>query len=92
MAQVKTNSDLCITGYANHSYVGHQYISGGIYCMNQDALALLPKAMAEGVKRMRGFQQYLVDAGLALKAYPFSQIIDIDHASDIYKAELFLED
>ena len=47
--------------------------------------------MTEGVKRMRGFQQYLVDAGLSLKAYPFSQIIDIDHASDINKAELFLE-
>ena len=88
---VKTNQSLDIIGYANYIYPEHKYISGGIYCMNQKALSLLPKAMTEGVKRMRGFQQYLVDAGLSLKAYPFSQIIDIDHASDINKAELFLE-
>ena len=43
-----------------------------------------------GVCRMRGFQQYLVDAGLRVQAYPFSKIIDIDHAEDIRKAELFI--
>ena len=88
---VKTNQNLDITGYANHVYPDYKYISGGIYCMNQQALSLLPRAMEEGVKRMRGFQQYLVDAGMSLRAYPFTQIIDIDHASDIAKAEHFLE-
>ena len=88
---VKTNSDLTITGYANTGYEGQKYISGGIYCMNQNALSLLPKAKNDGVARMRGFQQYLVDAGLTVKAFPFSKIIDIDHAADIKKAEHFLE-
>ena len=88
---VKTTHNLRITGYANEAYPGMKYISGGIYCLNQRALALLPQAKNDGVKRMRGFQQYLVDAGLDIKAYPFSQIIDIDHASDIIKAEQFLE-
>lgn len=89
---VKTTEDLRITGYASEAYDGFRYISGGIYCMNQRALALLPAAMQEGVSRMRGFQQYLVDAGMRMQAYPFSKIIDIDHAADVKKAELFLEE
>lgn len=88
---VKTGLDLRITGYASEPYEGLRYISGGVYCMNQQALSLLPAAMEAGVSRMRGFQQYLVDAGLQVQAHPFSKIIDIDHAADIQKAELFLE-
>ena len=60
--------------------------------MNQKALSLLPVAMEKGVSRMRGFQQYLVDAGLQVQAYPFSKVIDIDHATDVEKAERFLEE
>lgn len=88
---VKTAPDMRITGYASEPYDGSRYISGGIYCMNQKALSLLPAAMEAGVARMRGFQQYLVDAGLRMQAHPFSKIIDIDHTADIRKAELFLE-
>ena len=88
---VKVDEDtLRITGYANEVYEGCRYISGGIYCMNQQVLSLLPKAMNAGVKRMRGFQQYLVDAGMKVQAWPFSKVIDIDHATDIEKAENFL--
>lgn len=32
-----------------------------------------------------------ITEGLKLKAYPFSKIIDVDHAEDIAKAELFLK-
>ena len=39
---------------------------------------------------MRNFQRALVEDGLKLKAYPFSKILDVDHASDIAKAEDFL--
>ena len=39
---------------------------------------------------MRNFQRQLVKDGLRLKAYPFSKILDVDHASDIEKAETFL--
>lgn len=89
---VQTDADLSITGYANTHYPGARYISGGIYCLSQHALALLPEAMNAGVARMRGFQQYMVDAGLQMQAYSFSKIIDIDHAADVQKAELFLEE
>ncbi|MBR4381340.1 MAG: NTP transferase domain-containing protein [Bacteroidaceae bacterium] len=88
---VKTDAEtLQITGYANESYEGCRFISGGIYCMNQQALALLLEAKEAGVQRMRGFQQYLVDAGLKLQAWAFSKVIDIDHAADIEVAERLL--
>lgn len=89
---VKTNGQLQVTGYASEAYPGLRYISGGIYCLSQRALSLLPAARQQGVSRMRGFQQYLVDAGLRMEAYPFSKIIDIDHAADVEKAEQFLEE
>jgi NDP-sugar pyrophosphorylase family protein len=53
---------------------------------------LLPKAIEAGVHRMRGFQQFLVDEGLSMRAYPFSKVIDIDHAEDIAKAEQLLNE
>lgn len=81
-----------ITGYANQAYEGCKYVSGGIYCMNERASALLPEAMEKGVSRMRGFQQYLVDAGLHVRAFNFSKVIDIDHAEDIRKAEAFMKE
>jgi hypothetical protein len=46
--------------------------------------------MAEGQSRMRNFQRGLIQDGLHLRAYPFSKILDIDHAEDIQKAEAFL--
>lgn len=39
---------------------------------------------------MRNFQRQLVADRLHLGAYPFSKILDVDHASDIEKAEAFL--
>lgn len=43
-----------------------------------------------GLARMRNFQRQLVADGLRLKACPFTKILDVDHASDIVKAEEFL--
>ena len=41
---------------------------------------------------MRNFQRQLVADGLKLKAWPFSKILDVDHAADIAKAEQFLSE
>ena len=46
--------------------------------------------MSRGESRMRNFQRALVAEGQRLKAYPFSKVLDIDHVSDIAKAEEFL--
>jgi len=39
---------------------------------------------------MRNFQRALVADGLRLQAWPFSKVLDIDHVTDIRKAEQFL--
>ena len=41
---------------------------------------------------MRNFQRTLIEDGWQLRAVPFSKILDVDHASDIEKAERFLNE
>ena len=55
------------------------------------ALNTLQRCIDEGQSRMRNFQRALVADGLKLEACPFSKILDVDHATDIAKAEAFLQ-
>ena len=86
---VGTDADLNITAF-NDTCEGDKYISGGIYSLSPKAIDTLNRCMAEHQSRMRNFQRGLVADGLHLKAYPFSKILDVDHAGDIEKAEAFL--
>ncbi|MDR2388674.1 MAG: NTP transferase domain-containing protein [Tannerellaceae bacterium] len=67
-----------------------RYVSGGIYGLKRSALRVLQNSIRNNELRMRHYQRRLLAEGLSLKAYPFGQILDIDHASDIEKAEHFL--
>lgn len=87
---VITDENMSITDYSNVSRDDCKFISGGVYCMNHNVLDLLSAAVDSGVARMRGFQKFIVDAGLKVKAWQFPKVIDIDHASDIQKAEQYL--
>ena len=87
---VNTDSQLDITAFCDKPTENSRYISGGIYGLTPKALDILDECMAEGIERMRNFQRRLVDGGMRLKAYPFTKIIDIDHAEDIAKAESFI--
>lgn len=87
---VQTDDDLNITAFRDERYDGAKYISGGIYALNEKAIDVLADCMERGVARMRNFQRALVDAGLRLKAYSMGQILDVDHAGDIEKAENFI--
>lgn len=87
---VATNADLFITGFHDVNE-GDKYISGGIYCLRPNALNTLKNCLQQGKSRMRNFQRALVADGLKLKAFPFNKILDVDHASDIVKAEDFLQ-
>lgn len=88
---VGTDEKLRITGFHDCNE-GDRYISGGIYCLHPVALRTLHTCISEGKSRMRNFQRALVDDGLQLEAYPFSKIIDVDHAGDIAKAEQFIRE
>ena len=87
---IATTQDLTITGF--YDEVPQHYISGGIYGLNEKSFPVIDKCIKEGQSRMRNFQRQLVKDGLQLKAYPFSIILDVDHVSDIEKAEAFLSD
>lgn len=86
---ISTDESMNITGF--HDDLKCKYISGGIYCLNEKAFATLEYCIGNGMSRMRNFQRQLVKDGLQIKAYPFSKILDVDHASDVCKAEAFLK-
>ena len=67
-----------------------RYISAGIYALKPEALTVLQHCMERGESRMRNFQRALLAEGLRLRAWTFSKVLDIDHASDVAKAEEFL--
>lgn len=67
-----------------------RYVSGGIYGLDGKAVRVLELCMENGLSRMRNFQRALVAVGQRLHAFPFSKVLDIDHAEDITKAERFL--
>ena len=89
---VDTDDRLDITAFRDRPSEESRYISGGIYGLSPESLDILDGCMREGTERMRNFQRRLVEEGMKLKAYPFSKIIDIDHAEDIVKAEKFLSE
>lgn len=83
-------ADMRITAFRDQPFDGVKYISGGIYGLDRRGVEVLEHCMASGVSRMRNYQRALVEAGLALKAYPFPKIVDVDHAGDIATAEAFI--
>lgn len=97
---ISTDSDSMITGFHDslaqfdNSDVSAtsecRFISGGIYCLTPRAIDTLERCIESGQSRMRNFQRALVADGLHLCAHKFSKILDVDHASDIVKAEQFL--
>jgi NDP-sugar pyrophosphorylase family protein len=87
---VAADDQLKITGFLDNCE-NPQYISGGIYGLTPRSLTTLSKCIERGESRMRNFQRALVNDGLRLQPFPFSKVLDVDHASDIQKAEAFLK-
>lgn len=81
-----------ITGFLDHPVPDVRYISGGIYALRPGALDILDDCAASGVSRMRDFQRALVAAGMRLKAWEFTKIIDVDHVGDLREARRFIAD
>jgi len=64
-----------------------RFVSAGIYCLKKEALDVLSKCVEEGGRRMRLFQRRLIEEGMRLKAFDLGRVIDVDHLSDVGKAE-----
>lgn len=86
---VATDDDLNIRAFLDADE-NPRYVSGGIYGLTPCALATLRRCVDRGESRMRNFQRALLSDGLKLKAFPFTKVIDVDHAGDIAKAEALL--
>lgn len=65
-------------------------VSAGIYGLTPKAIRILRECVANGESRMRNFQRALLRNGMNLKAFDIGTAFDIDHASDILKAERFI--
>ncbi|MBQ7421752.1 MAG: NTP transferase domain-containing protein [Prevotella sp.] len=88
---VRTDSELNITGFYD-SQNGCSYISGGIYGLTPLVMDTLQACIDRGESHMRNFQRALIADGRALRTFVFSKILDIDHKSDVLKAEAFLRE
>lgn len=89
---VETDNENNILAFRDTVWSEAKYISGGIYALDDKAFAIVEDCINQGVSRMRNFQRALVAAGLRLKAYPIEKILDVDHAGDIEKAEMFIKE
>ena len=89
---VETDRQLNIVNFLDHnpSDATLQYVSAGIYGLTPRAIEVLADCIKSGEQRMRNYQRALLRAGLRLKAFPMGKVMDVDHLSDITKAEKFL--
>jgi len=69
---------------------GSAYVSAGIYGLPSSSLKILRLCVEQGESRMRNFQRALIKAGLYMEAYPMGKVFDIDHTTDLKKAEAFI--
>ena len=86
---VQTDEAQNITAFLDASQ-SCRYVSAGIYGLQPDAVFSVDNCIARNESRLRNFQRALLTDGRRLKAYPFSKVIDIDHAADIAQAEAML--
>ena len=86
---VSTDDDMNITAFLDDNKEC-KYVSAGIYGLTPQTINILKGCMANGESRMRNFQRALLRNGMRLKAADIGKTFDIDHASDIIKAEHFL--
>ena len=82
---ITINSTGQITGFLDTN-PNPRYISAGIYCLRPSAFTILNQCIANGESRMRNFQRALLASGAKLDTYRFTKVFDIDHKSDIQKA------
>ena len=83
---VDVDSEMMIKGF-NDMQDGCRFVSAGIYALKAEALDVLKGCLESGQTRMRYFQRQLLDAGMRLKAFDMGQVVDVDHVSDVARAQ-----
>lgn len=88
---VTVDDNLNVSGFYDEKPDDCRFVSAGVYGFRPCVLKTLQRCIERGEHRMRAFQRALVSAHLNVKAYDMGQVLDVDHASDIVKAETFLK-
>ena len=83
---VDVEGGMMIKGF-HDSQDGCRYVSAGIYALKTRALDVLKGCLDSGQTRMRYFQRQLLEAGMQLKAFDMGQVVDVDHVSDVARAQ-----
>ena len=83
---VDVDSDMMIRGF-HDSQDGCRFVSAGIYALKASALDVLKECVESGQTRMRYFQRRLLESGMNLKAFDMGQVVDVDHVSDVLRAQ-----
>jgi NDP-sugar pyrophosphorylase family protein len=66
------------------------WVTGGLYVLSPRVFSEMDAVLKLNVGRLRNFLAHLVNQGYRLEGYPFSRIVDVDHADDIRAAEELL--
>jgi NDP-sugar pyrophosphorylase family protein len=66
------------------------WTTGGLYIFSPRIFRETETALRRGVERLRNFLGFLLEQGYVLEGFPFSKIVDVDHAHDIVTAENLL--
>ena len=83
---IDADDDMMIRSFLDEK-AGCRYVSAGIYALKASALEVLKGCVESGQTRMRYFQRQLLESGMRLKAFDMGHVVDVDHVSDIAKAE-----
>jgi len=86
---VRTNGDK-ITAFLDTAEECDK-VTSGMYYFKNNIYDLIDNEINKGTHRMRNFQRSLISAGLNVGHYTFNKTLDVDHVSDIIKAEEFLK-
>ncbi len=87
---VEVDQKLQITGFVDRYVSGIEYVSGGIYGLRRNAIAVVNQSVMEGNTRMRNYQRALLSNKLKVKGHVFEKVVDVDHLKDKEMAEAFL--
>ena len=83
---VDVDGEMMIQGFLDEMGVS-RFVSAGIYALKASAFDILKECLDSGQVRMRYFQRQLLQAGMQLQAFDMEQVVDVDHADDVAKAQ-----
>ena len=86
---VSVNEEMIIQSF-DDELTDQKFVTGGIYFFSPKVFEVMDDAINSGMSRLRNFQRLLLKQDFKLEAFPFNKIVDVDHVSDIEKAEKFL--